>query len=169
MFCPVMQAPLRNLYLYALYCFPKLLSRTHCTSDPRLHPCGHTFSENALHGVLQEAVLAKFQRMKLLYPYKFEGDPARGSPTFPEDVMREYRKQSSRFKPEYKCPLCNIAITHYPVKCRILCELGEGIHKLTSPLVERLEYLEDLKGTERLDTFPNLPTYFIFFKPHFVA
>jgi hypothetical protein len=155
--------------VYALYLHTTNLPRAKHVGNHRLHPCSHTFSEHALHGVLQEAVLAEFERMKLLYPDNFQGNPARGSPTFPEDMMRAYRKRSSQFKPKYKCPLCNIPITHCPVRCRSLCELGEGIFKLTSPFIEKFQYFEDLKSTERLDTFPDLTTYFIFFKPHFFA
>jgi hypothetical protein len=114
-------------------------------------------------------VLEEFKTMKPLAPKKFKGFTCHGSPAFTGDMMKKFREKCSQFRPEYRCPLCKVAIRQSPVRCRNLLELEKAIMTLMSPLGNRVEQLEDDENVALDDPYPQLSAYFIFFEPQLVS
>jgi hypothetical protein len=112
-------------------------------------------------------VLVEFQIMKCLYPKWFKAKASNSFPMFSEERLGCFRELSLQFTLKYHCPLCKSTITQCPVQCRNLIELGNAVVNLILPFVAAAEeYVED--AIDMGDTYPDLSTYFVYFKPNFI-
>jgi hypothetical protein len=60
--------------------------------------------------------------------------------------------------------MCQVAIAQRPIKARVLVEFGDAIRKLVAPFVDEGRYLEDHKDTGKSEAYPDISTYFLFFR-----
>lgn len=120
-------------------------------------PCGHTFSEEALHGYFRNAVKDELIRLKDFY----KEIPIRSltADMFHKDFFFELSAGSAIFKPNYACGTCRKRMTGPPVQCSTFLDLGARLHQILEDVGEkRASSPEPPAGP-----FPcNLVDYFLF-------
>jgi hypothetical protein len=116
-------------------------------------PCGHTFSEEGLHGYFQNAVIQELRRLRYFYSHiAVDG-------LTPQDFDREFlldlRAHTGLFKPTYACGTCRKAIVSPPVRCSAFSHLTEKLQELVG--------LEDAEPQFNASSACDLTDYFVFY------